>query len=253
MRHIEGKADSQTAMTALAADDEETTNTPYPSRARPARPSTTYQAPAQVPIPMKEEEPRGRPRHIPIPSSTPVSSESSLRPEGTFTPMSSSPVINTNLARPPLKNRNSTSHSPTKSLHPRGGGESSRAGPSTSSAVPFRIPQSAEFNPPNVAQLPLPQSESSTTLPTGSKRPLLDVDMESNSMTPSPVTPARGPRSAKRRSMGLGLKEDEERSEKKRGSRRSHGLRHNGHGPGHGHGHGHDQGHGHGGHGGQAV
>jgi hypothetical protein len=236
-------------MTALAADDEETTNTPYPSRARPARPSTTYQPPAPVPVAMKEEESRGRPRHISIPSSTPVSSESSLRPEGTFTPMSSSPVVNTNLARPPLKNRNSTSHSPTKSIHTRGGGESSRAGPSTSSAVPFRIPQSAEFNPPNVAQLP--QSESSTTLPTGSKRPLLDVDMESNSMTPSPVTPARGPRSAKRRSMGLGLKEDEERSEKKRGSRRSHGLRHGGHGPGHGH--GHDQGHGHGGHGGQAV
>jgi len=70
-------------------------------------------------------------------------------------------------------------------------------------------------------------------------------------MTPSPVTPARGPRSAKRRSMGLGLKDDEERSEKKRGSRRSHGLRHGGHGPGHGH--GHDQGHGHGGHGGQAA
>lgn len=236
-------------MTALAADDEETTNTPYPSKSRPARPTTTYQPPAPVPA-VKEEETRGRPRHIPIPSSTPVSSESSLRPEGTFTPMSSSPVINnTNLPRPLLKNRNSTSHSPTKSLHTRG--ESSRAGPSNSSAVPFRIPQSAEFNPPNVAQLP--QSEPSTTLPTGSKRPLLDVDMESSSMTPAPVTPARGPRSAKRRSMGLGLKEDEERSEKKRGSRRSHGLRHGGHGPGHGHGHGHDQGHGHGGHGGQAV
>lgn len=234
-------------MTALAADDEETT-TPYPSRARPAHPTTSYQPPAPVPA-VKEEEPRGRPRHIPIPSSTPVSSESSLRPEGTFTPMSSSPVINTHLPRPPLKNRNSTSHSPTKSLHTRGGGEPSRAGPSTSSAVPFRIPQSAEFNPPNVAQLP--QSESSTNVQTGSKRPLLDVDMESSTMTPSPVTPARGPRSAKRRSMGLGLKDDEERSEKKRGSRRSHGFRHGGHGPGHGH--GHDQGHGHGGHGGQAA
>jgi len=236
-------------MTALAADDEETTNTPYPSRARPARPTTTYQPPAPVSVAVKEEESRGRPRHIPIPNSTPVSSESSLRPEGTFTPMSSSPVINTYLPRPPLKNRNSTSHSPTKSLHTRAGGEPSRAGPSTSSAVPFRIPQSAEFNPPNVAQLP--QSESSTNVQTGSKRPLLDVDMESSTMTPSPVTPARGPRSAKRRSMGLGLKDDEERSEKKRGSRRSHGLRHGGHGPGHGH--GHDQGHGHGGHGGQAA
>ena len=253
MTYIGVYANPQAAMTALAADDEETTNTPYPSKARTARPTTTYQPPAPVPA-VKEEETRGRPRQIPIPSSTPVSSESSLRPEGTYTPMSSSPVINnTNLPRPPLKNRNSTSHSPTKSLHTRGGGESSRAGPSTSSAVPFRIPQSAEFNPPNVAQLPLPQSESSTSLPTGSKRPLLDVDMESSSMTPAPVTPARGPRSAKRRSMGLGLKEDEERSEKKRGSRRSHGMRHNGHGPGHGHGHGHEQGHGHGGHGGQAV
>lgn len=237
-------------MTALAADDEETTNTPHPSKARPPRSTATYQPPAPVSIAVKEEEPRGRSRHLPIPSSTPVSSESSLRPEGTFTPMSSSPVINTHqIARPPLKNRNSTSHSPTKSTHLRG--ESSRAGPSTSSAVPFRIPQSAEFNPPNTAQLP--QSEPSTNLPTGSKRPLLDVDMESNPMTPAPVTPARGPRSAKRRSMGLGLKDDEERSERKRGSRRSHGLRHTGHGPGHGHGHGHDQGHGHGGHGGQAV
>jgi hypothetical protein len=236
-------------MTALAADDEDT-NTPHPSKSRPSR-AAPQPAPAPAPAPVqvqavKEDESRGRPRHIPIPSSTPISSGSSLRPEGISTPMSSSPVISTHLARPPLKNRNSTSHSPTKSLHPRG--ESSRAGPSNSSStVPFRIPQSAEFNPPNVAQLP--SSEPSTNLPTGSKRPLLDVDMSESSMTPAPVTPARGPRSAKRRSMGLGLKEDEERSERKRGSRRSHGHRH-GHG---GHGHGHDQGHGHGGHGGQAV
>ena len=236
-------------MTALAADDEDT-NTPHPSKARSAR--TAMQAPAPpapAPVAMKEDEPRGRPRQIPIPSSTPISSGSSLRPEGISTPMSSSPVISTHLARPPLKNRHSTSHSPTKSTHSRG--EPSRAGPSTSSAtIPFRIPQSSEFNPPAVAQLP--PSEPSTSLPTGSKRPLLDVDMESNSMTPAPVTPARGPRSAKRRSMGLGLKDDEERSERKRGSRRGHGISHR-HGHGQGHGHGHDQGHGHGGHGGQAV
>jgi hypothetical protein len=238
-------------MTALAADDDETTNTPHPGKTRPARPTTVpAPAPALQPQPKDEEQSRGRPRHIPIPSSTPLSSGSSLRPESISTPMSSSPVVSTHpLSRPPLKNRNSTSHSPTKSTHYR---QEPRAGPSTSSSssAPFRIPQSAEFNPPVVAQLPTPLDTSTASI--GSKRPLLDVDMSESTPAAVPVTPARGPRSAKRRSMGLGLKEDEERSERKKASRRSHGHNHGSH-HGHGHGHGHGQGQGHGGHGGQAV
>lgn len=227
-------------MTALAADDDETTNTPHPGKSRPARPTTSTVPPPQSAA-IKEEDHRGRSRHIPIPSSTPVSGESSSHSINIATPMTSSPLVgSSNIPRPPLKSRSSTSHSPSKSLHFRQeqAQAQSRPGPSAPSdsrpPLPLRIPQSSEFNPTNLPHYLPPTSESTPNPAVGSKRPLIDIDMADSAS--APVTPHRGARSAKRRSMGLGLRDDEERSERKRASRRGHTQ---------GHGHNHRDGHGH--------
>lgn len=221
-------------MTALANDDEESNHTPHMSKTRPLRTTLARQAMAHnTPVTEKEDDPRGRSRQIPMMASTPVSTDSSLQYDHISTPQSSSPLVNTSL-RPTIKHRNSTSHSPTKSTH-----HHLRPDPSTSSssASTSRLPQVSEFAPA-IPNHPTPHLTSvPSNLPPGSKRPLMDVDMtESNTLPAGPITPARGPRSAKRRSLGLGLghKEDEDRSsegrDRKRGGRRGHG---------HGHGHGH--------------
>lgn len=220
-------------MTALANDDDEANHTPYMAKVRPSRTSLARQAMSNhtTAVPEKEEDPRGRSRHthIPTANSTPVSTESSLQHDGIVTPLSSSPVVSTPALRPSLKSRNSTSHSPSKPF------SSSRLDQPAASTS--RLPQLSEFSPSIPPPPPSAQPLSlSTSLPPGSKRPLLDVDMaDSSSLPASPVTPARGPRAAKRRSMGLGVKEEEDRGDRdrKRGGRRGHG---------HGHGHGHGQG-----------
>lgn len=229
-------------MTALAADDDEATNTPHTGKSRPTR-FTTSTVPAPQPAAVKEEDYRGRSRHIPVPSSTPLSGDSSSRSTNIATPMASSPLIGPSMvSRPPLKSRSSTSHSPSKSLHLRQEPvqASSRPGPSvpteTRPLLPLRIPQSSGFNPTNLPSYLPPSVESTTNTATGSKRPLIDIDMGDSST--APVTPHRGGRSNKRRSMGLGLKDDEERSERKRGSRRGHGHGHKDGGHGHTHGQG---------------
>lgn len=214
-------------MTALANDDDEPSHTPHMAKVRPSRTTLARQAMAHnTPSAEKEDDPRGRARHahIPMPSSTPASTESSLQHDGIATPLSSSPVIGTPAFRPTIKNRHSTSHSPSKSSAP------TRLEQPTASTS--RLPQVSEFAPS--IPLPSPSNQSlglSSSLPPGSKRPLLDVDMtDSSSLPASPVTPARGPRSAKRRSMGLGVKEDEDRADRdrdrKRGGRRGHGRDH---------------------------
>lgn len=225
-------------MTALANDDDESNHTPHMSKTRPSRTTLARQAMAHnTPVSEKEDDPRGRSRHVTVPmmNSTPVSTESSCQYDGIATPQSSSPLVSTSSSsRPMIKHRNSaSSHSPTKSTH-----HHLRPDPtaSSSSASTSRLPQISEFAPA-IPSHPAPQSmNTSSNLPPGSKRPLMDVDMaDSNTLPAAPITPARGPRSAKRRSLGLGIahKEDEDRGsegrDRKRGPRRGHG---------HGHGHG---------------
>lgn len=220
------------------------------SKCRPSRTTLARQAMAHnTPAVEKEDDPRGRSRQIPMMSSTPISTESSLQYDGVPTPQSSSPVISTSSTslRPMIKNRHSTSHSPTKSTHlahrqdNNAIASSSTSSGSTAAIPPTRLPQISEFAPAlnNVQSVSQPIGITSS-LPPGSKRPIMDVDMsDAGSLPSAPVTPARAPRSAKRRSLGLGLghKEDEERGsegrDRKRGGRRGHG---------HGHGHGHGSG-----------
>lgn len=226
-------------MTALANDDDDSGHTPHMTKSRPSRTTLARQAMAHnTPVSEKEDDPRGRLRHVPMMASTPVSTESSVHYDGVATPQSSSPIVSTSL-RPAIKSRNSTSHSPTKSTHHSLRSEPNASASASSSASTSRLPQISEFAPA-IPSHPAPSTGTnhvSSNLPPGSKRPLMDVDMtESTNLPAPPITPARGPRSAKRRSLGLGLghKEDEERSsdgrDRKRGPRRGHG---------HGHGHGH--------------
>jgi hypothetical protein len=229
-------------MTALSSDDEEPS-----AQARYIRPVVPRQ-PSHRPTKREQnvdESPRARPQPPPM-SSTPISAESSLLADTTLV-MTSPPVLaSSSIPRPPVSQSrsNQPQHSPTK-IPQRPEINRPEPRPIASSSSIRTVPQLAEFNPslPLVAFTPpdsappavIPQIQ----IPIGSKRTLVDVEMGEDGLVP--VTPSNRVKSNKRRSMGV--REDEEKSEK--GEKRKGGRR------GHGHGHGHSN-HGHGS-GGQAV